>query len=127
MSQRDNPFRELQAVFEELTDQRPPVDVVDDGDRFVAVVDLPGFAVDEIDVQLDGERTVRIHAKREEQTATDASYVRRERRKQSIDRTITLPSAVDTNQTEASYDTGVLTIRLDKQSAGDAGTSIDVT
>ena len=133
MSQRDDPFSELERLFDDLTDCRTggvratPIDIRDEDDAFVAVIDLPGFDSDDIDVTLDDERTLSVHAVHDEsEEVEDASYVRRERRQESVDRTVTLPGVVDPDLTEASYDDGVLTVRLGKETADGKGTSIDV-
>ncbi len=134
MRQRDNPFGELEQLFEELTDfdvssvAGTPLDLIDEGDAFVAVVDLPGFTADDIDVQLDEERTLRVQAARgEDRTHEEATFIRRERRTETVDRSITLPSPVDPTETEATFDNGVLTVRLGKKSPEPAGTDIEVT
>lgn len=133
MRQRDNPFSELERLFEDvaelgMTDRRTtPIDLVDEGDAFVAVVDLPGFDADDVDVQLDDERTLSIHAERDLREAfEDVTYVKRERRRDSVDRTVSLPGVVDPDRTEASYDDGVLTVRLGKETADGEGTDIEV-
>ena len=133
MSQRDDPFSELERLFDDLTDfgapgvRATPIDIVDEDDAFVAVVDLPGFSTDDIDVQLDDERTLSVRATREERTESEeGTYVRRERRQESVDRSVTLPGIVDPDKTEVSYDNGVLTVRLGKETGDGEGTSIDV-
>jgi len=133
MSRRDNPFSELERLFDDfadfgMTSVRPtPVDIVDEDDAFVAVVDLPGFTADDIDVQLDDERTLHISAAHEERDEfEDATYIKRERRRESVDRTVTLPGVVDPDETEASYDNGVLRVRLGKETAEGEGTDIEV-
>jgi HSP20 family protein len=134
MSQRPDPFDELERLFDELTDfgtgpgRATPVDVADEGDAFVVVVDLPGFSTDDIDVQLDDERTLAIRATREDsERFTDDAYVRRERRRESVDRTVTLPEVVDPDRAEATVDDGVLTVRLGKETRADEGTTIEVS
>lgn len=134
MRQRDNPFGELEQLFDELTDfdasgvTRTPIDLIDEDDAFVAVVDLPGFTAEDIDVQLDEERTLRVQATHEDdRTREEGTYIRRERRTETVDRSVTLPSVVDPAETEATFDNGVLTVRLGKKSPEPKGTDIEVT
>ncbi|WP_336329614.1 Hsp20/alpha crystallin family protein [Haloarcula sp. CGMCC 1.2071] len=134
MSDRD-PFSEIERAFDMLEEQfgvdmgAIPVDVVDEGDAFVVHADLPGYDSDDIDVQLVEDREVTISAtSSREQESTDGQYVQRERRQQSLSRSVRLPESVDEAETTASYDNGVLTVRLEKivHSEGDDGTDIPV-
>ena len=134
MSDRD-PFSEIERAFDMLGEQfgvdvgAVPVDVVDEGDAFVVHADLPGYDSDGIDVQLIEERDLTISAaSSQERDSTDGQYVQRERRQQSLSRSVHLPEAVDEGETTASYDSGVLTVRLGKvrHSEDDDGTDIPV-
>jgi HSP20 family protein len=135
MSDRDDPFSEIEQLFDQFAElggatasgTSAPVDIADTGDTFVVTVDLPGFESDDIDVQLDDERTLRVSGQREtDDHIEDSTVVKRERHSRQVSRTLTLPDAVDMDQTEASYENGVLTVRLGKETAGDEGTDIPV-
>ncbi len=127
-----DPFDEMERLFDQLTEfggavgGDVPVDVRDEGDAFVVLADLPGYAVDDIDVQLAEDRRLTLAASRETDHTGEANYVRRERPRGGTTRTVTLPEAVDEDATEASYDDGVLRVRLGKRTAGDEGTDIPV-
>ena len=96
------------------------VDVEDAGDEFVVTADLPGYDRDDIDVQLAGERlTLSADRSTSSETGRDGTYVRRERRQQSVSRSVRLPEPVDETGTEATYNHGVLTVRLPKAEADD--------
>ncbi|WP_135303327.1 Hsp20/alpha crystallin family protein [Haloarcula amylovorans] len=134
MSDRD-PFQEIERAFDVLGEQfgvdldTVPTDIVDAGDAFVVRADLPGFDSDDLDVQLSDERKLTISADHSESAqSSEGRFVQRERRRQSISRTVRLPEAVDEAGTSASYDEGVLTVRLPKVTAdGDEdGTDIPV-
>lgn len=132
MSDRD-PLSEIERAFDVLGDQfgvaagTVPVDVVDEGDRFVVRADLPGYDTDDIDVQLAEGRTLTISAEHSEDSEiTDGRYVQRERRQQSLSRSVTLPEAVTESETSAAYDDGILTVTLPKASGDEDGTNIPV-
>lgn len=136
MSDREDPFAEIERVFETMTEQfgsgvagDVAVDLVDEGDRFVLVADLPGYETGDIDLQVSDGRTVHVEASREATRADrEGSYLRRERRGKTASRTVTLPEAVDESATEAAYENGVLTVRLPKRTAAGAeGTDIPVS
>ncbi|MFB6073604.1 MAG: Hsp20/alpha crystallin family protein [Haloarculaceae archaeon] len=124
----DDPFDEIERAFDLLGRQfdtgEPdvPADVIDAGDAFEVRIDLPGFDADDIEVTVSDERTLRVEAEREETTADE--FVTRERRRRAS-RSVTLPGPVDEAGTAATYDAGVLTVRLPRAD-GDEGTEIPV-
>jgi HSP20 family protein len=133
MSDRD-PLGELERAFDLLNDQfgaglaGVPTDVVDEGEAFVVHADLPGYAKDDIEVQLTDERKLTVSATASEDRETQAgTYVQRERSRQSASRTVVLPEPVDESATSATYEDGVLTVRLTKATrTDDEGTDIPV-
>jgi HSP20 family protein len=109
------------------------VDLADHGGAYVVTVDLPGFERDDVDVKLREERLT-IRADREDRVeragptdGEDGRYVRRERRRRSVDRTVNLPGPVVPAEATASLHNGVLTVRLPTRETSDAtGHEIDV-
>jgi len=144
---RRNPFDELDELFDRMqtnmekaarawdpTAAGPElpgtssmsVDLEDRGDELVLTGDLPGFETDDIDVRVK-ERTLHVAADHDETTeAEDGEYVRRERRRMSVERSVPLPTAVDTDEITATYNNGVLTVRMPKTEPSSDGTRIDV-
>lgn len=143
---RTNPFEQLERMFERMSRQfeeataewEPEesfglgalrsfdVDVADREDEFVVTADLPGFEKDDIDVRLS-DRTLRIHAKREEATeAEEENYIRRERRQRSTSRSITLPGPVMSDDVDASHTNGVLTVTIPKDTTTAEGRPIEI-
>lgn len=131
-----NPFEEIERMFEQMDKglrsfdadftQGVPVDLVDENDSYVVTADLPGYDKDDIDVRLSGS-TLMIHAEREMETEdAQAEYVRRERSRESVDRSVRLPERVVQDKTDASYKNGVLTVTLSKESSLDNGESIPI-
>lgn len=135
---RRNPFREIERVLDRINDRFDddlgaelglhgiPVDVQDRGDAFVVTADLPGFALEDIEVELL-DQTLSIDA--EQTTETEdltGHYIRQERRTESVARSVDLPEDVEADAVDATFDNGVLTVTLPKAAdAGDAHT-IDV-
>jgi len=102
------------------------VDVADEGDAYVVAVDLPGYESEEIDLQLRDGR-LRLEATRESTAEeSDATYVRRERTRQSVSRTIPLPGPVVEDEVSAAYRNGVLSVTLPKVDEEGGGRRIDV-
>ncbi|WP_144799730.1 Hsp20/alpha crystallin family protein [Halorubrum depositum] len=113
------------------------VDVAEYDDEFVVVADLPGYDREQIDVRAtDGRLTItaeRAETTRDGEADGDsaagetARYLRRERRRESITRTVDLPSSVVEDEASATYRHGVLTVTLPKETDDDAdGHRIDV-
>jgi HSP20 family protein len=102
------------------------VDLEDRGDELVLTGDLPGFEAEDIDVRVK-ERTLHVAAEHDETSeASEGEYVRRERRRSAVSRSIPLPTAVDTEEITATYNNGVLTVRMPKTEPSSEGTRIDV-
>lgn len=102
------------------------IDLEDTGDELVLTGDLPGFERDDLDVRI-ADRTLHVSAERDEETETETGeYVRRERRRSAVSRSVSLPEPVDTDGISATYDNGVLTVRMPKADPASEGTQIDV-
>ncbi len=92
----------------------PALDVHDDKDSLFVTVELPGMKKDEIDISLhDGVLTVSGERKQEREQEEGATF-RSERYFGKFQRSVTLPSRVDSGKVRASYHDGVLTIELPK-------------
>ncbi|OYR44450.1 Hsp20/alpha crystallin family protein [Halorubrum sp. Hd13] len=116
------------------------VDVAEYDDEFVVVADLPGYDRDLIDVRAtDGRLTItaeRVETTRDGEVDDEGSetipgetgrYLRRERRRESVTRTVDLSSPVVEVEASATYRHGVLTVTLPKESVDDVdGHRIDV-
>lgn len=101
------------------------VDVADHDDEYVVTADLPGFDKDDIDVSL-ADRTLVIEAEHEEtEEEESADYLRRERSRQSLSRSLTLPESVDEEGIGARFKNGVLTVTLPKRESG-SGKRIEI-
>jgi HSP20 family protein len=92
----------------------PAVDVFEKEDRFVVKAELPGMKEDDIDVSVVGD-TLSIKGEKKTETETkDEDYYRCERSYGSFYRSIPIPSNVDADKIEASFEDGVLEVALPK-------------
>jgi len=92
----------------------PALDVFDDKDALVVKVELPGLKKEEINISLhDGVLTVSGERKRETEKKEGESF-RSERYFGKFQRSVTLPTAVDSSKVSAAYKDGVLTVELPK-------------
>jgi HSP20 family protein len=120
MLMRTDPFRELDRLTQQVlgtngTTARPaamPMDAWRDGQEFVVEFDLPGVDADSID--LDVERNV-LTVKAERPTRNgngDVELIAAERPRGMFSRQLFLGETLDTEHIAASYDAGVLTLRI---------------
>jgi HSP20 family protein len=87
----------------------PPIDIFQQGDDYVAIVELPG--VDKKDLGIDvKENTIRISGKKTITYDEGASVHRRERVWGVFDRTLSVPIQIDPDAVKAEYRDGVLAL-----------------
>lgn len=92
----------------------PAVDVFEKDDRFVVKAELPGMKEDDINVSVVGDTLSIKGEKKTETEVKDEDYYRCERSYGTFYRSIPLPSNIDANKIEASFDDGVLEVTLPK-------------
>ena len=92
----------------------PPMDLVETDDHLVMKADLPGVDSDEVNIEVkDGVLTVSGERKTEHEERADGFY-RVERAFGGFSRSMSLPQQVDAEQISASFDKGVLEVRIPK-------------
>lgn len=91
-----------------------PIDISEQENTYVVRASLPGVRPENTEVTIEGD-TVTIQASTtDEERREGQSYLVRERRTGSFRRTITLPTTINPERASASFDHGILTIRLPK-------------
>lgn len=92
----------------------PAMDLVETDDHYVLRADLPGLT--ESDVKLEVERDVLTLSgeRRVEHEAKRDGFYRLERASGSFSRSLTLPEGVDAAAIEATFEHGVLEVRIPK-------------
>jgi HSP20 family protein len=118
MLMRSDPFRELDRLTQQVfgtegTLARPavmPMDAWRDGDSFVVEFDLPGVSPDSID--LDVERNVITVKAERPARGDDVEVLAAERPRGVFSRQLILGDNLDTENIAASYDGGVLSLRI---------------
>lgn len=92
----------------------PALDVFEKEDKFVVKAELPGMKEDDIDVSVVGDTLSIKGEKKTETEVKEEDYYRCERSYGTFYRSIPIPSNVDANKIEASFDDGVLEVALPK-------------
>jgi HSP20 family protein len=92
----------------------PAMDLVETGDHFVLRADLPGLSEGDVNIEVeDNVLTVSGERKAEHET-TKEGYHRVERAFGTFSRSLTLPEGVNAEAVAASFDRGVLEVRIPK-------------
>ncbi len=95
----------------------PALNAWEDGDRLFIEVELPGLAMEDIEVEMLADELT-ISGRRETKTDDEnVTYHRRERGCGGFTRTLRLPDDIDAEKIEAGLKDGVLTITLPKVEA----------
>jgi HSP20 family protein len=92
----------------------PQIDLSEDDKEFRVNVELPGLDQKDVDVTLTDRLLTVRGEKKEDKEQKEKNYYRRERAYGSFMRRIEIPSEVDAAKIEASFNKGVLTVRLPK-------------
>jgi HSP20 family protein len=132
---RWDPFRDLLSIQDEMNtlfnraygerapgeggEQRlrlwaPALDIAEQKDAYLVQVELPGVRPDDLDITLeDGLLTIQGE-RRFTQESSEQQFHRIERRYGRFRRSITLPTQVQADAIEASFEDGLLAVRVPK-------------
>ena len=92
----------------------PAMDLVETADALVLRGDLPGMSEDDVNIEIkDGVLTVSGERRSEHEEKREGFY-RVERGYGSFSRALTLPDGVDADAVHASFDKGVLEVKIPK-------------
>jgi HSP20 family protein len=92
----------------------PAMDLLETTDHFVLRADLPGMSEQDVNIELE-DSTLTISGERKtEHEESQEGYYRVERASGSFQRSLTLPKGVDPEAVTASFDRGVLEVRIPK-------------
>lgn len=116
MLMRTDPFRELDRLTQQVfgTAARPaamPMDAWQEDGEFVVAFDLPGVDVNSVDLNIE-RNVLTVRAERRDATQPDVEQVISERPRGVFSRQLILGDTLDTDNVKASYDAGVLTLRI---------------
>jgi HSP20 family protein len=127
---RWDPFQDLLAIQDEMNQVfgrarqgqgqgggrmwAPALDISERKDAYVVTVEVPGVNAEDLDITLE-DGLLTIQGERQfTQESTEQQFHRVERRYGSFRRSITLPSQVQADAIEASFENGVLEVVVPK-------------
>lgn len=115
-----NPAFSHQLAMKKVSTWRPAVEITQSETDYKVKVQLPGVKADDIDVELDNDFmtiTAEIEEEKEEQEKSEKNrkYHTCEFRYGKYKRTISFDQPIRTEEADAEYKNGVLTITIPKQ------------
>ncbi len=123
MLMRFDPFREADRIFDELRGRQPraamPMDAYRRGDTFFVHLDLPGIDPGSIDLTVEKD-VVTVKAERSWHEQEGDELVVCERPQGTYERSLYLSESLDAEHLDASYEHGVLTVRIPVREAAKA-------
>jgi len=94
--------------------REPFIDVMEKDKEIIATAEMPGLEKQDIKINVT-EDMLEISAEtKQEEKKEEKGYIYRERRSGSYYRAISLPSPVDPDNSKATYENGVLEIKMPK-------------
>ena len=110
-------FRDFNEADSPLTTASfvPAVDIYEDAQKVTLKLEVPGIEEKDLDVRVE-DHTLTVKGERKfEKEEKEENFHRIERRYGSFFRAFTLPTTVDTENVQASYNAGVLKLELKKK------------
>jgi len=92
----------------------PAMDLLETGDHFVLRADLPGMGEEDVNIELEDSTLTISGERRTEHESSGEGFYRVERASGAFHRSLTLPKGVDPEAVTASFDRGVLEVRIPK-------------
>jgi HSP20 family protein len=92
----------------------PAMDLVETNDDFVLRADLPGLSEEDVNIELEDNVLTISGQRKAEHEERKEGYYRVERASGSFSRSLTLPEGVDPERVKASFDRGVLEVKIPK-------------
>ncbi len=119
LSEMERLQREMNRLFEGVVPRRlrsapsyPAMNVWSNQDGALITAEVPGVQPEHIDISVVGETLTLTGARLAPEVGEDARYHRQERGYGKFSRSIELPFRVDADQVQATFNQGVLQIRL---------------
>jgi HSP20 family protein len=92
----------------------PAMDLVETEGEFVLRADLPGLSQDDVKIELQDQVLTISGERKAEHEERKEGYYRVERSSGAFSRSLTLPEGVDPDSVKASFNKGVLEVRIPK-------------
>lgn len=110
----DDDFRPFRFMSGGFDGPALPLDVTTDADALTIEAALPGVKPEDVDITVENN-TVTISGKTaDERKAEEGSYLVQEIRRGQFSRSVSLPSGLEPDKADATFENGVLRLRIPK-------------
>ena len=92
----------------------PAMDLVETEEEYVLTADLPGLSQEDINLEFEDNVLTLSGERKAEHSERKEGYYRLERASGSFSRSLTLPEGVDAEAVKATFEKGVLEVRIPK-------------
>jgi HSP20 family protein len=110
----DEEFRPFSWASTALSTPALPLDVSHDADSLTVEAALPGMKPEDVDITVENGTLTISGRTQDERSGEDGSYLVQEIRRGSFSRSMTLPQGLEPDKAEATFENGVLTLRIPK-------------
>jgi len=105
---------------------QPPLDLFEEAQRYVLRADLPGVAVQDLDIQVEAGKLVLRGERRADPGVAREAYLRVERPHGPFTVQVSIPPSVEPREIRASHRNGVVEVVLPKR-RGDAPSRVEIS
>jgi HSP20 family protein len=92
----------------------PAMDLIETGEHFVLKADLPGITESDVNIEVENNVLTISGERKTEHEEKHEGYYRLERATGAFARSLTLPEGIDAEAVKATFDNGVLEVRIPK-------------
>jgi HSP20 family protein len=110
----DDDFRPFGWAAGSASTPALPLDVTTDADALTVEAALPGMKPDDVDITVENGTLTISGRTADERSSDEGSYLVQEIRRGSFSRSMTLPQGLEPDKAEATFEHGVLTLRIPK-------------
>jgi len=93
----------------------PSLDIKDNDKNYLINIEIPGVAKEDVDIRVDGNRLTISGEKKQEKKEEKENYHCIERRYGSFERVLTLPKDANSDNIDAKFKDGVLTVTIQRK------------
>jgi HSP20 family protein len=110
----DDDFRPLRWASGAFEGPALPLDVTTNANELVIEAALPGIKPEDVDITIENATLTITGKTADERKAEEGSYLVQEIRRGSFSRSVTLPNGLEPDKAEATFEHGILTLRIPK-------------
>src|SRR3954454_4640163 len=110
----DDVFRPMRWGAGSFDGPSLPLDVTTDADHLIVEAALPGIKPEDVDLTIENSTLTITGKTADERKAEEGSYLVQEIRRGTFSRSVTLPQGLEPDKAEATFENGVLTLRIPK-------------